>query len=70
MDTRTKVNVLNYIYKESNLRNFQYITTLKSNDPLIEEEMKDELKYNFKVEDQAIYELGDIPEKMLFGREF
>lgn len=70
MDTLTKVRVLNYIYQESNLRNFQYITTLKSNDLLIEDEIKEEIRYNFDVGEHTISVLGDIPEKMFFKREF
>ncbi len=70
MDTLTKVNVLNYIFQESKVRNFQYITTLKSNDLLIEEKMKDELGYNFLPDDYVICRLGDIQEKMFFKNEF
>ncbi|KKN52619.1 hypothetical protein LCGC14_0610740 [marine sediment metagenome] len=37
---------------------------------LIEEEIKDELSFDFETDKQVICTLGDIPEKMFFKKEF
>jgi len=72
IDKRTLVNVLNYINSQALInRNFQYIITANEDEIYIPEDRKTIYgNYNFDWETKVIKKYEDIPEKMIFKREF
>ena len=66
------VNVLNYMHSQNLIyHNFQYIITANEDEILFSEDKESIYgKYNFNFDESKIASYEDIPEKMIFKREF
>lgn len=72
IDTKTVVNVLNYVHRQSLLTpGFQYIITANE-DELFIASSKEEIygKYEFDLERSTIVTYEDTPDRMIFKRDF
>lgn len=72
IDPKTLVNVLNYIYSQTLIhQDFQYIITVNENEIDIPDDKKAIYgNYNFDWETKVIKRYEDMPEEMIFKREY
>lgn len=72
IDIKTIINTLNYVYSNTlKYPNFQYIFTANQEEIYVSDDLKLKIgDYNFNLDDQVIVVYEDIPEKMIFKREF